>query len=492
MLNLLGRIFKNDATKSKPLKNGSDLFAQILKGETTEIKLSKDEIADMLKTSPEALRIFEESYRENVLNRYIPEDDFLETNSRQASKRMKHIDPEDKGMNDVISRIVTSLLLQTAVYRYDGNEESITRFDADAEFKPVDIEEINGMPEDVRPQFTADACTKDVAGNSSDVLLFMYKKWKTEKDESKKQEYYHIFRQGLDILDIDPLVYSMIETNPASMGYWIHPLVKAVQKQDFFKIPATSIISVPITMLQMTRQDYYTRNPATLKVVDDFCMKAFELDENKDYFIKTGTYSSKFDFRNAYVHGNKEVRELGEYLLYIHFQALMHASPLCNPVIYGMSTTTEWVVREFIHDKENNPCIYKGLPLHTEYRLFADFDTDQLLGISPYWRPDIMKKRFGHMKDADSPHQKHDYVIYLAHEQKLMERYDKNKDMICKKMQKVICDISLPGQWSIDIMQNGNDFYIIDMAPAHTSALNDCIPSTLLKIPEENWLPKIP
>ena len=46
--------------------------------------------------------------------------------------------------------------------------------------------------------------------------------------------------------------------------------------------------------------------------------------EDKEYFIKTGTYSSKFDFRNARVSGPKEVRELGEYLLFIHFHAEFH------------------------------------------------------------------------------------------------------------------------------------------------------------------------
>ena len=65
--------------------------------------------------------------------------------------------------------------------------------------------------------------------------------------------------------------------------------------------------------------------PATLRIVDEFCYKAFELDPQKEYFIKTGTYSSKFDFRNAHVVGEREVNELGEYLLFIHYQALCHA-----------------------------------------------------------------------------------------------------------------------------------------------------------------------
>ena len=51
--------------------------------------------------------------------------------------------------------------------------------------------------------------------------------------------------------------------------------------------------------------------------------------------------------------------------------------------------------------------------------------------------------------------------------------------------------MSLKGQWSVDIMQNGSDFWIIDMATADTSALNFCVPRELLKKSEENWIPQI-
>lgn len=70
------------------------------------------------------------------------------------------------------------------------------------------------------------------------------------------------------------------------------------------------------------------------------------------------------------------------------------ASPLNNRCFYGANTTNEWVVREYIKDKENNPTIYNGLPLHTEYRVFVDFDTKEILGASPYWRSDVMKNEF--------------------------------------------------------------------------------------------------
>jgi hypothetical protein len=223
--------------------------------------------------------------------------------------------------------------------------------------------------------------------------------------------------------------------------------------------------------------------------VDEWAMKAFDLDVTKTYFIKTGTYSSKFDFRNAKVTGEKEVRELGEYLLFIQHQASSMAGPLNSPCIYGVSTTNEWVVREYIEDKENNPCIYKGMPLHTEYRVFVDFDTNEVLGISPYWEPETMKKRFSQGDDADSPHQRHDYIIYKMHEETLMNRYNEHKNEIINHIKELLPDVELTGQWSIDIMQNGDDFWLIDMATADTSALRECVPSNLLRPTPENWIP---
>ena len=160
-------------------------------------------------------------------------------------------------------------------------------------------------------------------------------------------------------------------------------------------------------------------------------------------------------------------------------------------MIYGVSTTNEWVVREYIPDREGNPTIYKGMPLHTEYRAFVDFDADELLGITPYWDAGIMKERFGNGNDADSPHMIHDYIIYCTHEEILMKRYNENVEQVKKHLEYLIPAIKLEGQWSIDIMQNGSDFWIIDMALAANSALNFCVPKGKLKVIEENWLPQI-
>ena len=180
------------------------------------------------------------------------------------------------------------------------------------------------------------------------------------------------------------------------------------------------------------------------------------------------------------------IQQTGEYFLFLNHLTCSMASPLNNRCFYGANTTNEWVVREYIKDKENNPTIYNGLPLHTEYRVFVDFDTKEILGASPYWRSDVMKNEF---KKVSRPQERHDYVVYKMHEDILNQRYHESVQTVLAELKKVISRIELTGQWSVDVMRNGNDYYIIDMALAENSALNDCVPKNLLRAYPQQWLP---
>lgn len=124
--------------------------------------------------------------------------------------------------------------------------------------------------------------------------------------------------------------------------------------------------------------------------------------------------------------------------------------------------------------------------MHTEYRVFVDFDTKEILGASPYWRSDVMKNEF---KKVSSPQERHDYVVYKMHEDILNQRYHESVQTVLAELKKVIPRIELTGQWSVDVMRNGNDYYIIDMALAEHSALNDCVPKNLLRAYPQQWLP---
>lgn len=391
-------------------------------------------------------------------------------------------------LNSLIDRIVTELVLETRLYIYNAERGGYyVTYSANRDFMTeVTNEELKRYPEGLRPQLTGKLMKIDISEPSYKELLQNYAGYKNAKNDSTKMFYYNMFRQGLDILDLDDFTYQMLEMNPNSMGFWFPPLVEGLYGSAFFKVPDTKILRVPITMLQLTRLGFETLNPVTKEIVNRYCQKVFHLDGYEDYFIKTGTYSSKYEFRNAHIHNPKEINEMGEYFLFLNHLTCSMASPLNNRCFYGANTTNEWVVREYIKDKENNPTIYNGLPLHTEYRVFVDFDTKEILGASPYWRSDVMKNEF---KKVSSPQERHDYVVYKMHEDILNQRYHESVQTVLAELKKVIPRIELTGQWSVDVMRNGNDYYIIDMALAENSALNDCVPSNRLRAYPQQWLP---
>lgn len=411
--------------------------------------LEKNEIAELLKTTPEALLAFEEQYTKKCLNDKPP---------RFRKNKQKTVDKK------LIDQIVNELMAETRVFKYKNKKCSIPKLPAMTE--TTDIKTLNAIPKEIRPQASHNGITLDMPfGSTGPAILFMYKQAQKEKDLKKKQEFYGFFRNGLDTLDIDPISYRLLDSFQTSMGYWLPKLIQA--NKDFFKIPNTTIAKLPMSLLQLTRIDYGQINPTTHEIVNQYAQKVFETEPDKDYFVKTGIYSSKFDFRNAHVTGASEIAEIGDYLLYIHNKSVAIAG---QNNIYGIATTNEWVVREFIPDKEKNPMIYKGLPLHTEYRIFVDCDNDEVLAVHPYWEPETMKQRFGHEADRNTPDMIHDYISYRSHEETLMNRFYENKDLIYKKIQDLLPDLKLSGHWSIDVMQNGDDFWLIDMAPGETSA----------------------
>ncbi len=90
--------------------------------------------------------------------------------------------------------------------------------------------------------------------------------------------------------------------------------------------------------------------------------------------------------------------------------------------------------------------------------------------------------------DADAFH---DLMIYKTHRDRLEQAYKDNAPKLLPHIQAIaegLRDAGLTGQWSLDVMQSSNDFWLIDMALAHQSALKECVRQEL-KVPEENWLP---
>ena len=305
-------------------------------------KAELDMIALLLRDNPERQREFE-----NLYEQFEVDTDNLNLFQQNAAKV---IDKSDKFLalsesaETLVNQIVEELVSQTVFW--DSSKGEVLPFPQPVRYLQnaktlVSLQEL-GL------QFSGYMCKQDIPEPSSKVLLRQY----NDYVKTGNMLFYNLFRQGLDILDLDPFVYELLNHDPNTMSNWLFAIKEVVDKTQFFKIPKTRIIKVPLALLQSTRvYDFRELSPLSLEIINRFACRVFDLDLEKDYFIKTGTFSSKFDFRNAKVTKGQEVSELGSYLWYIQHQANQMASPLNNKVIYGVSSNNEWVVSDFINYK---------------------------------------------------------------------------------------------------------------------------------------------
>ena len=124
------------------------------------------------------------------------------------------------------------------------------------------------LPEELRPQLTGNLMIRDIKDDAYPALLGIYADYQKEKNPKKKQQLYGMFRQGLELQDLDAVMYRMLEMNQNSIGNWFPQLTEAASRHSFFQIPDTTIIKVPLTMLQLARLDYFTLTKTTLEIVE--------------------------------------------------------------------------------------------------------------------------------------------------------------------------------------------------------------------------------
>lgn len=143
--------------------------------------VSKEEIAEVLNTTPEAIIEFEKAYSAISDEENKASGNFFKLNSRDAAKRVA---VNDESVAEIEGRILCELLHTQGLFQ-------------DHETMPfVTNEEINSLPEELRPQLTGHLVKKTMDGDSYPILLEMYSAWKRTKDIG----FYHRFRQGLEVV----------------------------------------------------------------------------------------------------------------------------------------------------------------------------------------------------------------------------------------------------------------------------------------------------
>lgn len=277
---------------------------------------------------------------------------------------------------------------------------------------------------------------------------------------------YHLLSRLMSVSDLTPNLYDVFKDNKTALSNWFPQVNKAVEKQNFFKVPETKVVRLPIELAQYIRTPYQETSKADRDKFNRYIFKKFDLKDEETYFIKTGTFSSKFQFANAKC---TEPREMGDYFHVINNFAME----------VGAGHTIELVVRNYIEDVDKRPSIYNGMPLRTEFRAFIDFDHQQLLGTVPYWHPSVMEKGLKNPY-AQGTIEK-DFATYLEIKSTLMSDFEESVTIVNKHLKKIMPNIELKGCYSLDVMKNGNDYYIIDMALAQTSALSELLPQYPVK-----------
>lgn len=103
-----------------------------------------------------------------------------------------------------------------------------------------------------------------------------------------------------------------------------------------------------------------------------------------------------------------------------------------------------------------------------------------------------MNHRFRDWPDSDNPHMRHDAVTYKLREPSLMREYEATKDLVATHVAGLLPGLDLAGQWSLDIMRDGDDYWLIDMAPAERSTFYEqAVPKGKRRPMMENWIPEL-
>ena len=140
-----------------------DYLKKLFKRDKSLSVNDKDQIASLLKTTPQALEAFEEVYRDNILMDTSFPDNFFDVNAKQAaSSRGKLDDAAD--MDKLIGRIVKELMAQADIYSFDGEHEML-KCQRSVIGPAVTREEIEAFPKNMRPQLTGFFMRRDIRKN---------------------------------------------------------------------------------------------------------------------------------------------------------------------------------------------------------------------------------------------------------------------------------------------------------------------------------------
>lgn len=238
-----------------------------------------------------------------------------------------------------------------------------------------------------------------------------------------------------------------------------------VAKTWGFRVPETVYFKIDFDRWNWLHSDNYSKeeiNKFDREIRD--AVKDFNLD--RKLFIKSGLFSNKFVFDFCKVeNGLKE--NLGEKMLNINYGAMC----------VGCNISDTVVIREFIETSYERPTIYFGMKLNTEFRVFYDFDKNDVILVVNYWSNDKMLGSLTDHTYTDADGNVgicYDRTEYMKVSEEIENDYQSLKGKLIEEIRDKKIS-GLHGKWSIDFMWTGSEFVLIDMAVAEKSAYYNMI-----------------
>lgn len=217
--------------------------------------------------------------------------------------------------------------------------------------------------------------------------------------------------------------------------------------------PKTAIFDVPDDVIKAFYMEHQVEDTETVYTwVKDQVMANLPDDLRKrPIFVKNSVYSNKFNFKSCAIF--PEVHQLTTSLIDINYSALT----------LGADGSNEAVIRERIfYDRTKTPCIYNGMPLRNEFRVFYDFDAHKVLYTVNYWDYDYCSQAIEHIIT--------DKIIFDAMRYSISQGFSNNVAKVEALVDEHMKSVDLKGKWSIDILKDESDcFWLIDMALAANS-----------------------
>ena len=249
--------------------------------------------------------------------------------------------------------------------------------------------------------------------------------------------------------------YEELLENKNNYSYWYNLIDRKNLSNNGIKIVDSKIFLLDYEHYRMIGDLYELRNQlptdefyqsGKYKLWQNHIKSLIQDLEPHIYNIKTQTFSNKFEFENSISYKD----DIPSKILDIMFKDFEVEAE-------GLSG---FIVRDLIKSDIRIPCIYKGMPLNSEFRVFYDFDEDKLLYSVNYWNYDYCKD---YLIEEDD-------IVFKHEEERLNKSFEENQGKIESLIKENAKYFDLEGKWSIDLMITNNQLYLIDMALANQSA----------------------